>query len=325
VGAVHCLAIRTNGTIVGWGGNLYGQLNVPGQLTNAVSVSGGDYHSLGLSSDGQVYAWGTNDSGQISVPAGLSHVVAIAAGGSHSLALKDDGTVVAWGNNTAGQTNVPSNLSNVVAIAAGEAASMALKSDGTVKCWGSGSGGPSGVPPSVSNVVAIAAAGGGGLHNLALIGNGAPSITVQPFSRNITAGPDATLTVMAAGIGPLSYQWQLDGVDIPNATNYRLTLTNVQSEDAGTYTVSVFNFMGSTVSSNALLSVSTPLMLSGQYIAGTGFQITLSGPAGTYSIDASANLTSWSPITTTTIVSGPIVFIDSTATILQNRFYRARQ
>src|SRR5262249_4005579 len=154
--------------------------------------------------------------------------------------------------NTSGQTNVPSNLSNVVAIAAGEAASVALKNDGTVRVWGSGSGGPSGVPPGVSNVVAIA---GGGFHNLALIGNGAPVIAAQPFSRTVLAGSDTTLAVMAAGVGPLSYQWQLDGVDIPGATNYRLILTNVQSGDAGSYSVSVFNFQGSTVSSNAVLSV----------------------------------------------------------------------
>jgi hypothetical protein len=51
----------------------------------AISASGG--HSLALKSDGTVVAWGGNLSGQANVPTGLNSVIAIAAGGYHSLAL----------------------------------------------------------------------------------------------------------------------------------------------------------------------------------------------------------------------------------------------
>jgi Regulator of chromosome condensation (RCC1) repeat len=90
-------------------------------------VDAGTYHSLALKSDGTVVAWGNNSLGQLNVPAGLTGVVDIAAGSGHSLALKGDGTVVAWGNNFDGQSNVPAGLTNVVDVDAGDFHSLALK------------------------------------------------------------------------------------------------------------------------------------------------------------------------------------------------------
>ena len=44
-------------------------------------------HSLALKSNGRVVAWGTNDYGQSSVPTAVSNVIAIDGGELHSLAL----------------------------------------------------------------------------------------------------------------------------------------------------------------------------------------------------------------------------------------------
>ena len=77
------------------------------------------YHSLALKADGTVVGWGDNDYGQTTIPASATNVVAIAAGSNHSLALKADGTVVGWGYNDYGQTTIPASATNVVAIAAG--------------------------------------------------------------------------------------------------------------------------------------------------------------------------------------------------------------
>lgn len=63
------------------------------------TVSGGVGHGLALKSDGTVVAWGWNGYGQTDVRAGLTDVVTIDTRIHHNLALKSDGTVVAWGLN----------------------------------------------------------------------------------------------------------------------------------------------------------------------------------------------------------------------------------
>jgi hypothetical protein len=128
-------------TNLGW--NL---TQVPPNLTNVTAISAGPMHTLALKSDGTVIGWGYSPDGETNVPSGLSNVVAIAAGGGHSLALKSDGTVIAWGLNDYGQTNIPMGLSNVMAIAAGDNHSVALKNDGTLVEWGDDSSSQATVP-----------------------------------------------------------------------------------------------------------------------------------------------------------------------------------
>ena len=98
----------------------------PPGLFGVVAIAAGRKHRLALKSDGTIVGWGANNYGQATPPVGLSGVVAIAAGDYHSLALKRDGTVVGWGDNSAGQATPPSGLSRVVAIAAGGQHSLAL-------------------------------------------------------------------------------------------------------------------------------------------------------------------------------------------------------
>jgi hypothetical protein len=85
-----------------------------------------------------------------------------------------------------------------------------------------------------------------------------PVITAQPVSLTNNIGTTATFTVEATGSAPLSYQWSLAGTDLAGATDSLLTLTNVQSTNAGNYRVLVTNVAGSTMSSNALLTVNLP-------------------------------------------------------------------
>ena len=168
-GASHSLGLKSDGTVLAWGDDLYGKANPPENLSNVVAIAAGDLHSLALRSDGSVVGWGYNGNDVATPPTNLIGVVAIAAGGYHNLALKNDGRVVAWGDGSYGQTLVPTNLSGVVAISAGYFHSLALKSDGTVVAWGGNSYGQATPPTNLTGVVQIAA---GYLHSLALKNDG---------------------------------------------------------------------------------------------------------------------------------------------------------
>jgi uncharacterized repeat protein (TIGR01451 family) len=84
------------------------------------------------------------------------------------------------------------------------------------------------------------------------------SIATPPQSQSVIQGQTATLSVSAGGTAPLAYQWQLDGADLSGKTNATLVLANVQSNQAGTYTVRVSNAAGSVVSAPATLTVLVP-------------------------------------------------------------------
>jgi alpha-tubulin suppressor-like RCC1 family protein len=171
-------ATSTRGELVAaWGGNTYGQTQLPDGLDHVVAVSAGLGHNLALKADGKVVAWGDYPSSLINIPPdNLPFVTAIAAGANHSLALTTSGTVIAWGDDSYNQTDIPSGLTNVIAISAGSSDSVALKADGTVRVWGVTSPGGypnpyivTNIPPGLSNVVAIAC---GESHILALTADG---------------------------------------------------------------------------------------------------------------------------------------------------------
>jgi alpha-tubulin suppressor-like RCC1 family protein len=163
------LALTTNGTVVGWGDNTYGQITPPSGLSNVVAIAAGGYHSLALKSDGTVVAWGYNNLHQKDVPLNLSNVVAIAAGEYFSLALKADGTLVPWG----GSLPIPSDATNLVGIAGSYTYAVAIRSNGGVLVWG-GSFGATQQSPALSNAVSVAiGADAFGYHVLALGSNGA--------------------------------------------------------------------------------------------------------------------------------------------------------
>jgi regulation of enolase protein 1 (concanavalin A-like superfamily) len=83
-----------------------------------------------------------------------------------------------------------------------------------------------------------------------------PVITTQPTpSQIVIAGTNLSLTVVAAGIDPIQYQWRHNGTNIPGATADTLNLDNVQLADAGDYMVVVTDADGSTDSDPAHLTV----------------------------------------------------------------------
>jgi len=177
-GNLHCVALRSDGTIAAWGNSGSGVLDVPALPVGTVytAVSAGSSHNLALTSAGNIVAWGSNAQGQCGVPAAPAGVrySAVSAGYLHSLALRSDGVVVAWGLNTSQQCSVPALPAGTtyVAVAAGEAFSLALRSDGRVMAFGANNLGQCNapLPPGGGSFVRIAA---GGSHALASTASGA--------------------------------------------------------------------------------------------------------------------------------------------------------
>ena len=82
-----------------------------------------------------------------------------------------------------------------------------------------------------------------------------PIISVQPTNLTVVAGETATLAVLAGGSPPFGYQWNFNGSPLADASGASLTWTNVGTNQAGNYSVTVTNLYGSVLSSNASLTV----------------------------------------------------------------------
>lgn len=82
-----------------------------------------------------------------------------------------------------------------------------------------------------------------------------PIIAYPPADMTVYSGQTAQWWVWADGSPPFAYQWFKNGTNLPGATSATLTITNVQMNDAGSYSLQVTNTEGSVLTSNALLTV----------------------------------------------------------------------
>ena len=85
----------------------------------------------------------------------------------------------------------------------------------------------------------------------------APFIASQPTNITVATGGSGGFAVTALGASPLRYQWRFNVTNLlTRATNASLALVNVQSTNAGNYTVVVTNSFGSVTSLIGVLTVS---------------------------------------------------------------------
>ena len=80
---------------------------------------------------------------------------------------------------------------------------------------------------------------------LTVIPPSAPSIVLQPVSQTNYVGRTVNFSVEADGTAPLVYQWYFNSdTALSGGTNTTLTLSNIQTNDAGGYSVVVANTIG---------------------------------------------------------------------------------
>jgi alpha-tubulin suppressor-like RCC1 family protein len=152
MGWSHSLALKFDGTLLGFGENRFGGLGpdaheecfapVPIMHGIAFTDCGGRMHSYAVKFDGSLI----NIRGlKVGTETILTDTVSVSAGMLHSLAVKSDGTLWGWGENRFGQLGDGTKLTrktpvfimnDVVFAAAGTYHSIAIKSDKTLWTWG---------------------------------------------------------------------------------------------------------------------------------------------------------------------------------------------
>jgi hypothetical protein len=249
-GGEHSLALRSDGTVVSWGFNVYGAIGdgtvvnrltpvaVPG-LTGVTQISAGDYYSLALRSNGGVVAWGYNGYGEIGdgtvvhrltpvAVSGLTGITRVSAGADHSVALGSDGNMRACGDNIFGQLGDNTNANRTTPVM---------------------------VDLGVFGMVTQVATGGN--HTLAKVGP--PELTAK--AKNTGNGNVGTkLTCTAAFLtatSSVSYSWLRDGVAIPGATTAIYTPVAGDAGHKATCQVTGKNGMGATTTA-ATITIHAP-------------------------------------------------------------------
>ena len=105
-------------------------------------------------------------------------------------------------------------------------------------------------------------------------------IITQPQSQSdLLLGDSMTLRVQATGSGPLSYQWRLNGVNIPGANNASFPIAGFQSSDSGDYSVAVSDDAGAVSSAVARVREKYPPEL--PFTDNMNGRNTISGLSGT--------------------------------------------
>jgi pectate lyase len=99
----------------------------------------------------------------------------------------------------------------------------------------------------------------------------APTFISQPASQIVVAGSTVAFSAQAAGTAPISYQWNKNGTPVAGATSTSLTVTNVQTTNAGSYTLTASNSVGAATSDAAVLTVTTTVSVPWSAYNLTGF------------------------------------------------------
>lgn len=171
-----------------------------------------------------------------------------------------------------------------------------------------------------------------------------PIILVQPLSLGVQAGQTAVMSAtVAPSLTPQNFHWFFNDrpvvtnaeIMVSNTVNFALDIIsvlvvdNASSNNAGIYSLRITNGVGSAVSSNAILTVSSPtisiyFVTAGLGLSAGGFQIQLSGPSGSnFVIQASTDLKNWVSISTNPAPTGSVIYLDASAKTNTVRFYRA--
>lgn len=302
-GQFHNLALCTDGTLVAWGYNFYGQLgngltsnsstpvavSKTGVLTGKTitAIAAGTYHSFALCSDGTLAAWGYNGNGELGnggtgfsplpvsvdttgVLAGKT-IAAVFAGSFHSFVLCTDGSLASWGYNGYGQLGDNSVISRSVPVLVNTSGVLSGKT--------------------------ITAACAGYYHSLALCADGSVAAWGYNGSGELGNGTNNSSSIPVA----VNASGVLNGKTVASLSSG--AVHNIASCTDGTLTAWGYNGdgelgSGSPASSNIPVSVNSAALLPGEFFAG--------GWSGSTGLHALAIVASPPPPIVTTLAASSI-------------------
>jgi hypothetical protein len=159
-------------------------------------------------------------------------------------------------------------------------------------------------------------------------------IQPQPARQDVLGGTNVAYNVTAIGTQPLIYFWRKDGNSVASGLNKtNLVLANVTRYDSGSYSVFVTSPYGNATSSNAVLKVHVPQLLSAPAFQPDGSILLSSTDAGggqlafadlaNLQVQVSTNLVDWTTLPNALVLTnGAIHLQDADAANALMRFYR---
>ena len=138
------LAVTSNGSLLVWGSNSYGQLGLPKQkfrwtnvpkvatISKVKQASFGLRHIAAVTMTGRVFVSGSGNKGQLGIldcnacpmteldvfteVPGLVHILTVSCGQHHCIALSEDNKIYVWGSNKFGQLGLDPAVHPVVNV-----------------------------------------------------------------------------------------------------------------------------------------------------------------------------------------------------------------
>lgn len=174
--------------------------------------------------------------------------------------------------------------------------------------------------------------GAAGIINLNWLLGDVPVITSAPVDLLVDRLGDAAFSVTATGNPAPDFSWSLNGMELAGKTDAALTLADVATSDAGIYTVTASNALGS-ASANVLLVINDPLRFEGnsRLQPDGSFTLTLVGPVNnafgiSIALEASPDFVTWTQVATATSMNGMFELMEANAADkgANQRYYRVK-
>ena len=90
---------------------------------------------------------------------------------------------------------------------------------------------------------------------------GQPFFATHPEPQSLKVGETISLSASVGGSSGVTYQWQKDGTNLPNATAASLTINNAQLSDSGSYRLVASNSLDDAASFAAAVTVNPLIMI----------------------------------------------------------------